>query len=165
MSSRLVRIILIFTALVFYGVYNEARAQASKAPIDAEQPWVSKIDLNSILPPVSITSLLHILNMKEGIIINSSQLLAQDGLTPLGEDQIFTKDGNWLGASAEDHLVLKFVRPPFAEGSHYRIRNCCTGNSLGLWDSRVVISSGGYLPGSLKHVCISSSYHVSSSVI
>ena len=120
-----------FTAIVFYGVYSEARAEASKAPIDEEQPWLSKIDLNSIVPPVSVTSLLHILNVKERIIkYTSPQLLAQDGLTPLGDDQIFTKDGNWLGASAEDHLVLKFVRPPFAEGSQFRIRNCCTTSLL-----------------------------------
>jgi len=139
-------------SFLFYGVYTEAGTQASKAPIDAAQPWLSKIDLYSILPPVSVTRLLHILNMKEGIN-TSPQLLAQDGHTPLGGDQIFTKDGNWLGASAEDHLVLKFGRPPFAEGSQYRIQNCCTGNSLALWinSTQVQIYSPGFHDGPRKH--------------
>jgi len=131
--------------ILFYGVYSEAGVRASKVPIDAEKPssWVSKIDLYSIMPPVSVTSLLHILEMKEGIN-TSSRLLAQDGLTPLSDDQIFTKDGDWLGASAEDHIVLKFS-PPFAEGSQYRIQNCCTGNSLAIWyRSSVEIASAGY---------------------
>jgi len=114
---------------------------------------VSKIDLYSILPPVSVASMLHILNMKEGIN-TSPQLLAQDG--PLSDDQIFTKDGNWLGASVEDHLVLKFGRPPFAEGSQYRIQNCCTGNSLAFTTPRdfytsVNIYPPGYDDGPWKH--------------
>jgi len=131
---------------LFYGVYSEASVRASKAPIDAEQPWVSKIDLDLVSPPVSVISLLHILNMQEGINI-SSQLLTQDGKN-LGDDQIFSKDGNWLGASAEDHLVLQFGRLPFAQGSQYRIQNCCTGNSLGIEEFgdvvQVVIHARGY---------------------
>jgi hypothetical protein len=116
---------------LFYGVYNEAGARASKAPLDAERPSVSKFDLDSMLPPVSVTSLLHVLDGKEGICF-TSQLLAQDGLTPLGDNQIFMEDGNWLGASAEEHLVLKFARrrPPVAEGSLYWIKNCSTGYFL-----------------------------------
>ena len=158
---RLLWIILTFTAIVFYGVYSEAGVPASKAPIDAdsEKLWVSKIDLNAIVPPVSVTSLLHILNMKERITDNTSpQLLTQDGLTPL-DDQIFTKDGNWLGASAEDHLVLKF-KPPFEEGSRYRIQNCFTGNSLAIQHSRnVQIASAGYFDDDpWNYVCISSSH-------
>ena len=148
--------------IVFYGVYSEASVRASKAPIDAEQPWVSKIDLYSIVPPVSVTSLLYILTLKEGIN-TSAQLLAQDG--PLGDDQILTEDGNWLGASAENHLVLKIGRPPFADGSQYRIQNCCTGNSLAFFtNTKVVLYSAKFSDGPWKHVCISSS-HVSSSII
>jgi len=96
---------------LFYGVYSEAGAWASKAPIDVEEPWVSKVNLGSIPPPVSVTSLLHILKIKEGISASGfSELFAQDGLSPLGDNQVFTEDGNWLGASAEEHLVFKFTQ-------------------------------------------------------
>ena len=104
--------------------------------------------------------------MKEGID-TFSRLLAQDGVTPLGDDQIFTTDGNRLGASAKDHLVLQFGRPPFVEGSQYTIQNCCTGNSLAFfigYGIKVEIYSPGHFDGPWKHVCISS-YHVSSSII
>jgi len=118
---------------LFYGVYSETGVWASKAPIDAEEPWVSKINLDSIPPPVSVTSLLHILKMKEGIKTFSCQLFAQDDPNPLGDSPIVTEDGNWLGASAEEHLVLKFAsRPPLAEGVQYWIQNCYTDNLLGV---------------------------------
>ena len=93
--------------------YSQAGVRASKASIDAEELWVSKIDLDPILPSVSVTSLLHILSIKEGIrSFCSPQLFAQDGLSPLDDsNQIFTEDGNWLGANAEEHLVFKFTIP------------------------------------------------------
>jgi hypothetical protein len=110
---------------LFYGVYSDAGVRISKAPIDAEEPWVSKINLDDIPPPVSVASLLHILKMKEGLkTFSFPQLFAQDSMRPLTDNPIFTEDGHWLGSSAEEHLMFKFaIRPPFAEGSKYKIQN------------------------------------------
>lgn len=120
---------------MYYGVYSEAGASVSKAPLNPEEPWVSKINLDRIPPPLSVTSLLHLLTMKEDMT-TSCQLFDQDGLTRLDDNPIFMGDGNWFGATAEDHVVLKFTSrpqlPTFIEGSRYEIQNCYTGYSLGL---------------------------------
>jgi hypothetical protein len=94
--------------------------------------------------------------MKEDIT-TSCQLSDQDGRTHLDNNVIFLDDGNWLGATADEHVVLKFTSRPqltFTEGSRYEIQNCHTGYSLGLNRSifRIEKPGIGYRD---KPVCIS----------
>jgi hypothetical protein len=119
---------------VYYGVYTEAGASAAKAPIDPDEPWVSKIDLNQIPPPVSVKSLLPLLALNENIMITTScQLFNNDGQTCLDDHYIFMDDGNWFGATAEDHVVLKFTSQSqfqkLTKGSQARIKVSTLGIS------------------------------------
>jgi hypothetical protein len=121
---------------VYYGAYTEGGASVSKAPVDAEEPWVSRIDLDLIPPPLSVASLISSISKKEGIT-GSSQLFVEKGaMTPLSDDHILTDDGNWPGSSADEPVMFKFAsRPPpptFIEGGKYMIVNCATGRVVGL---------------------------------
>jgi hypothetical protein len=101
-----------FAATVYYGVYSEAGAIESKAPIDSEEPWVSRINVDLIPPPVSVKSLLRLLALQENIT-TACQLLNGDGLTRLDDNHpIFMDDGNWFGATVEDRVLLKFTSRP-----------------------------------------------------
>ena len=92
---------------MYYGVYNEAGVSESNAPIDPEEPWVSKINVDLIPPPASVTSLLRFLALQEDIT-TSCQLFNSDGQTRLHGD-VFMDDGGGFGATTDDHIVLKFT--------------------------------------------------------
>ena len=92
---------------MYYGVYSETGASVAKAPIDPEEPWVSRINLDQIPSPVSVKSLLRLVAENEGIT-TSCQLFNSDGQTRL-DGYVFMDDGSWFGATTEDHVVLKFT--------------------------------------------------------
>jgi len=52
---------------MYYGVYNEGGSSASKAPVDPEEVWVSRVDLSLVPPPLFVTSLERFISAKEGI--------------------------------------------------------------------------------------------------
>jgi hypothetical protein len=96
---------------VYYGIYNEGGVSASKAPVDPEEPWVSKVDLDLIPPPLSVTSLMSFISATEGIASGcSSQLFVdKDTMSPLNDDHILTEKGNWPGSTTEGHVMFKLI--------------------------------------------------------
>lgn len=98
---------------------------------------MSRIDLDLIPPPLSVASLISSISKKEGITGSSQLFVEKDTMTPLSDDHILTEDGNWPGASADDHIMFKFTsRPPpptFIEGTQYKILNCGTGKAVTMY--------------------------------
>ncbi|KAJ7933610.1 hypothetical protein B0H13DRAFT_1855853 [Mycena leptocephala] len=125
---------------LYYGVYTEGGASTSKVPVDPEEAWVSRIDLDLVPPPLSVASLLRFISAKERIT-SSSQLFAdQDGLAPLSDNHILVNDGKWPGSTADDHVMFKFCSRPGggnAGGSirngEYFIVNCATRGNWWIW--------------------------------
>jgi len=133
---------MLISSLVYYGVYNEGGASASKAPVDPEEVWVSRVDLSLVPPPLSVTSLKRFISEKEGIAGSSQLFTNGDVMTPVIDDHILTEDGKWPGSTPDDPVMFKFTTqvplPAFSEGSHYMILNS-TGKALTLLS--------GYAPG------------------
>ena len=105
---------MLISSLVYYGVYNEDGASASKAPVDPEEDWVSRVDLALVPPPLSVASLKCFISAKEGItaanegIVASSQLyLDNDSMTPLHDDHVLREDDGWPGSTSHNHMVFK----------------------------------------------------------
>lgn len=124
---------------MYYGVYNEGGATASKEPINEEEVWISRVDLDHIPPPLSVASLMRLISKKEGTT-GSSQLFAdQDQITLLKDDHILTDQGCWPGSTADDYVTFKVTsRPPvqlFKEGTQYKILNAATGKALTMYPS------------------------------
>jgi hypothetical protein len=94
---------------VYYGIYNEGGASASKAPVDPEEPWVSKVDLDLIPPPLSVTSLMSFISAMEGITCSSQLFVDKDTMSPLNDDHILTEEGNWPGSTTEGHVMFKLI--------------------------------------------------------
>ncbi|KAF8806823.1 hypothetical protein BYT27DRAFT_7256829 [Phlegmacium glaucopus] len=72
---------------------TEGGASTSKASVDSEEPWVSRIDLDLIPPPISVASLMRLLTAKENIT-TSSQIFVNSALSPLSDAHILAEDGN-----------------------------------------------------------------------
>jgi hypothetical protein len=124
------------SSLVYYGVYNEGGASASKAPVDPEEVWVSRVDLSLVPPPLSVTSLERFIYEKEGITGSSQLFTNGDVMTPVIDDHILTEDGKWPGSTPDNHVMFKFTTqlplPTFSEGSRYMILNS-SGKAMTLW--------------------------------
>ena len=122
--------------LVYYGIYNEGGASASKAPVDPQEGWVSRVDLSLIPPPLSVTSLKRFISAKESITSSSQLFTNGNVMTPVIDDHILTEDGKWPGSTPDDHVMFKFTTqfplPTFSEGSPYMILNS-TGKALQFW--------------------------------
>ena len=119
--------------LVFYGVYTEGGAFASKNPVDAREVWVSKIDLDLVPPPLSVASLKRSIALNEGITAFSQLFFDKATMTPLCDDHVLTED-DWLGSTADDHIIFKFdtqSRMVFDDLKH-GIQNCSTGRVMAL---------------------------------
>jgi hypothetical protein len=117
---------------VYYGVFTLGGASSSKKPLNTREPWVSRVDLQLILPPLSVASLVRSIAINEGHVDpGSSQLfISSDTMTPLSDDHILVEGENWLGSTADDHIIF-LSRPHyyllnFIEGSKYLVRNRST---------------------------------------
>ena len=134
---------MLISFLVYYGVYKEGGASASKAPVDPEEDWVSRVDLALVPPPLSVTSLKRVISLKEGITSLSQLFTNGDVLTPVINDHILTENGKWPGSTPDDHIMFKFktqlplqtALPTFSEGTHYMILNSA-GKALALQSCR-----------------------------
>ncbi|KAF8803265.1 hypothetical protein BYT27DRAFT_7260300 [Phlegmacium glaucopus] len=121
---------------LYYGVYTEGAVFASKKPIDSQEAWVSRVDLDFVLPPLSVVSLKRSIAKNEGItaITTRSQLFVNnDALTPLHDDYaVFTEDGNWPGSTVDDHVLFRFDNQYWMEfdGLKHFIQNCSTGRAI-----------------------------------
>ena len=128
-------LLVLISCLVYYGVYNEGGASASKAPVDPEEDWVSRVDLALVPPPLSVASLKRFISAKEAITGSSQLFTTGDIMTPVIDDHILTDDGKWPGSTPDDHVMFKFTTqlplPTFSEGSHYMIVNS-SGRALDL---------------------------------
>ena len=134
---------------------------------------MSRIDLDLILPPLSVASLISSISKKEDITGSPQLFVEKDTMTPLSDNHILTEDGNWPGSSAEDHVMFKFASrsPPFIEGTRYHIINCstrkimifypaqCPGCDLYLFDASVQERDEGhkafvvtYSPTDFRHI-------------
>ena len=118
-----------FFSPVYYGIYTEGGASASKAPVDPEEPWVSRLDLDLVPPTLSVTTLMHFISAKEGIT-SSSQLFAdKETMDPLNDDHLLIEHGHWPGSTAEDHVMFKLVDSFKSSGfptGNFRIRSTGT---------------------------------------
>ncbi|KAF8188174.1 hypothetical protein K438DRAFT_1972362 [Mycena galopus ATCC 62051] len=125
---------------LYYGVYTDGGASTSKVPVDPQEAWVSRVDLDLIPPPLSVASLMRLISAKEGLT-GSSQLFAdKERMTPLSDNHILVEDGNWPGSTADDHVMVKFASRPGggnAGGSirngQYFIENCATRGHWWIW--------------------------------
>ena len=129
----LLKVICIFA--VHYGVFTPDGASSSKKPLNTQEPWVSRVDLQLIPPPLSVASLIRSIAMNEGHVVpSSSQLfISSDTMTPLSDDHILVEGENWLGSTADDYIVFlsrNQYRPNFIEGSRYFIKNHSTTRAL-----------------------------------
>ena len=126
-------ILVLISSLVYYGVYHEGGASASKAPVDPEEDWVSRVDLALVPPPRSVTSLKRFISAKEGVTGSSELFTNGDVMTPVVNDHILIEGGKWPGSTPDDHVLFKittqFYLPTFSEGSRYMIFNS-TGRAL-----------------------------------
>ncbi|KDR86096.1 hypothetical protein GALMADRAFT_205284 [Galerina marginata CBS 339.88] len=93
---------------LYYGVYTEGGALASKKPINTQEAWVSRIDLDFIPPPLSVASLKRTISANEGMTSSSEIFVDNATTTPLSDDHVLIKDGDWLGSTADEHVVFKF---------------------------------------------------------
>ena len=159
--------------LVYYGIYNEGGASASKAPVDPQEIWVSRVDLSLIPPPLSVTSLKRFISAKEGITSSSQLFTNGNVMTPVIDDHILTEDGKWPGSTPDDHVMFKFTTqlpPTFSEGSRYMIWNwtgkalrCHPGHTGNSGRDLYLIDVGGYPQAAYdnaSHVRIISDYLV-----
>ena len=126
-------LLMFISSLVYYGVYNEGGASASKAPVDPEKVWVSRMDLSLVPPPLSVTSLKSFISAKEGITGSSQLFTNGDVMNPVTDDHILTEDGKWPGSTPDDHVMFKLIAqlplPTFSKGSRYMIWTS-TGKAL-----------------------------------
>ena len=126
-------LLMLISSLVYYGVYNENGASASKAPVDPDKVWVSRVDLFLAPPPLSVISLKCFISEKEGITGSSQLFINGNVTTPVIDGHILTEDGKWPGFTPDDHIMFKFTTrlplPTFSEGSRYMIFNS-TGKAL-----------------------------------
>jgi hypothetical protein len=127
---------------VYYGVFTLGGASSSKKPLNTREPWVSRVDLQLIPPPLSVASLVRSIAINEGHVDpGSSQLfVSSDTMTPLSDDHILVEGENWLGSTADDCIMFLFqppYRPNFIEGSKYLVRNRSTASLLLLYDGCV----------------------------
>ena len=129
-------LLVLISSLVYYGFYNEGGASASKAPVDPEEDWVSRVDLSPVPPPLSVTLLKSFISAREGITGSSQLFINGDVMNPVIDDHILTEDGKWPGSTPDDHVMFKlrtqFPLPMFSEGSHYMILHS-TGKALTFW--------------------------------
>ena len=129
----LLKVICIFA--VYYGVFTPDGASSSKKPLNTQEPWVSRVDLQLIPPPLSVASLIRSIAMNEGHVVpSSSQLfISSDTMTPLSDDHILVEGENWLGSTADDYVLFLSqpqYRPNFIEGSRYSIINHSTARVI-----------------------------------
>jgi hypothetical protein len=95
---------------VYYGIYKEGRISVpAKAPVDPEKPWVSKVDLDLIPPPLSVTALMSFISAMEGITCSSQLFVDKDTMLPLNDDHILTGEGNWPGSTTEGYVMFKLI--------------------------------------------------------
>ena len=162
---------MLISPLVYYGVYNEGGASASKAPVHPEEDWVSRVDLALVPPPLSVTSLKRFISAKEGITGSSELFTNGDVMTPVIDDHILTEDGKWPGSTLDDHVMFKFTTqlplPTFSEGSRYMFFNSAgkVFTLQSLWPGReLYLFDLATFPGidhhPAFHVCITSGYLV-----
>ena len=118
-------LLVLTSSLVYYGVYNEGGASASKTPADPGKDWVSRVDLALVPPPLSVTSLKRFISAKEGMTGSSELFTNGNVMSPVIDDNILTEDGKWPGSTPDDHVMFKFTTrlplPTFSEGSPYMI--------------------------------------------
>ena len=135
--------------IVYYGVYTDDGVSASKAPVDPEEVWVSRLDLDLIPPPLSVASLIHFISVKEGITGCSQLFVDKDMMTPLKDDHILTEQGHWPGSTPGDHVMFKSTLAKKCTGfltgkfhicsvatSYHLVLNHAVerqGNFIGLW--------------------------------
>jgi len=93
---------------VYYGVYTEGGAFPSKKPVDTQESWVSRIDLDCVPPPLSVASLKRSIAKREEVTASSQLFVDKDTMTPLHGDHVLIVDGNWPGSSIDDHIMFKF---------------------------------------------------------
>jgi len=71
---------------------------------------------------------------EEHVVPGSLQLfVSSDTMTPLSDDHILVEGENWLGSTADDHIMFLSqpqYRPNFIEGSRYLVRNHSTTRLL-----------------------------------
>lgn len=134
---------------MYYGVYTETGALASKKPFDNEEPWVSRIDLDLVPPPLSVASLQRSIAGNEGVNAPSQLFIDTDAMTPLHGDQVLIDNGKWPGSTSDDHVMFKFDAQAQLDWNRFAINSNYTlilGNGHNSdWDHVYVATSGlGY---------------------
>ena len=113
-------------------MYTHTGASASKKPINAQEDWVSRIDLDLVPPPLSVSSLIQSISANEGITASPQLFTDKNTMIPISDNNsVLTEDGAWPGSTAEDHVLFKF--DPFLlkfDGSKYCIQNFSTGRTV-----------------------------------
>ena len=100
---------------VYYGMYTEAGPSTSKTPVDAEEPWVSRLDLDLVSPPLSVMSLMNFISSKEGLSGPCEVFADQGAMAPLDDGHNLVNQGHWPGSTTDDHMVFKsgsYAPPP-----------------------------------------------------
>ena len=91
---------------VYYGMYTEVGPSTSKTPVDAQEPWVSRLDLDLVSPPLSVMSLMNYISSKEGLSGTCEVFADRGAMTPLNDGDILADQGHWPGSTRDDHIMF-----------------------------------------------------------
>ena len=129
---------------MYYAIFTVNGSLPSKSPVNADEPWVSSINLDTIPPLISVASLKQRIGAKEEINCLPELFLDKDALYPFNRDYFPANDKYWPGPTVENPIMLEFlVRRPLkiAESAVYFIHNCSTSRPLTVSSNHVCLSS------------------------
>ena len=132
---------------VYYAIFNVNGSLPSKSPVNADEPWVSSINLDTIPPLLSVASLKQRIGAKEEINGLPGLFTDKNAINPFNSDYFPANDGYWPGSTLENPIMLEFpVRRPLkiAESAVYFIRDCSTNSPLTVGNNHVYLGSHYY---------------------
>ena len=140
---------------MYYALFTVNGSLPSKSPVNADEPWVSSINLDTIPPLLSVASLKQRIGAKEEINRRPELFMDKNAMYPFNSEYFPANDGYWPGSTVENPIMLEFPvwRPlKIAESAIYLIHNCSTNSPLTVKSNHVYLSSSHSYWGKIVHL-------------
>ena len=138
---------------MYYAIFTVNGSLPSKSPVNADEHWVSSINLDTIPPLLSVASLKQRIGAKEEINGLPELFIDKTAMCPYNSGYFPANNGYWPGSTVENPIMLEFpVRRPLkiAESVLYFIHNCSTNSPLTVGNNHVYLRSSHVRSGYLE---------------